>query len=460
MTTAEVRSLRQQRARLVGEMHDLTTDSGRWNAKSSNGRFEAQERWKEVNRQQEELKERIARAESDLAYEEMQRVAAPPAGQITGFPHGMPGAPRDFREAEVELPAELKPLERDLASPSYRKAWAAWAIRGMDGISSSERNLLTDLAAEARTYSGLSTGAAAGGQTLVPIGFQREIEQVMKATGGMRRNARIVPTATGNPLHWPTVDDTANNGRWIAENGPVSQTNPTFADLTLYAYLSSSDQVLVSVQLMQDSAIGVESLLAELLGKRMGRLTEAAYTVGTGTTQPTGIVTSILADTSPNTITATGSNLNDGVSTNNGTNSIGTDDLAALVAAVDPSYRPNAIIMAHYSTLDYLKKVKDKYGRPLFVPGLDAAQQDTIFGYRYDWNAAMDATVGGVPAAGKNSVLFGDFSKYVVRDVLGMTLVRFNELFMSNHQVGFQAFMRTDGLRIQSKAFSMLIQHT
>jgi HK97 family phage major capsid protein len=104
------------------------------------------------------------------------------------------------------------------------------------------------------------------------------------------------------------------------------------------------------------------------------------------------------------------------------------------------------------STWDTLKKLKDKYGRPEWAVQLAAFQPDTIAGYKYDWNQDM-AAIG----AGNISVVFGDFNNFVVRNVLGFTLVRFNELFMVNYQRAYQAFMRTDGKLLQAAAFSYLI---
>ena len=72
----------------------------------------------------------------------------------------------------------------------------------------------------------------------------------------------------------------------------------------------------------------------------------------------------------------------------------------------------------------------------------------------------MCSSTSDTPTASTYSVLFGKFDKYIVRDVLGMTMVRYNELYMPNHQVGFQAYLRTDGQRLQQKAFSLLQQHS
>ena len=109
--------------------------------------------------------------------------------------------------------------------------------------------------------------------------------------------------------------------------------------------------------------------------------------------------------------------------------------------------------MAHQSTFDVLRKLKDKYGRPIWEVSLAQGEPDRIFGYKYFFNNAMDTI-----ATTKKTILFGDFAKYVLRQAAGLTVVRFNELFMSNHQIGFQAFMRVDGKLLQSAAFSYLVQ--
>ncbi len=438
--------MRQRRAQIVEQMHDLTKNSGAWNALSASGRFEAQERWANLDREQKNLSAEIARAEMDT-------VITPPLPELNSN--------NPLSQHEHALAGPMRRFQEDLSSSEYRSAFGSWLRRGSEGISRSERDTLSDITAEVRTYAPLSeSGGGPAGDYLVPIGFQREIEEVMKAYGGMRRNARIVPTSTGNPLYWPSVDDTANMGRWLSETSAVSQTNPTFGNIEYNAYLASSDQVLISVQLLQDSAFDAEALLTHLVGIRLGRLTDAGYTTGTGTTQPTGIIYSIQNDGTPLTVTASGSSANDGVSTNTGSNSIGSDDLDSIIALVDPSYRPGAKFLAHWSVLDYLKKVKDKYGRPLFTVSVAEGQPDKIFGYPYDWSGAMQATTGGVPTSGQPSVLFGNFDKYIIRDVLGMTMVRYNELYMPNHEIGFQAYLRTDGIRLQQKAFSLLVQHS
>lgn len=455
----KIKELRQKRAAIVQEMHDLTEKTG--------FPAEAQKRHKELDVQQDEMRVQIEALErQDKLNEEMRKVTAPPAGAIITDPAN--GGQRTLTAVsnEIETREFLSDDHRKYFelrnSQEYRKAF--WKYTRSLGRDPKPDSILDEcLALEARTYSGLGDASSGtDGYYLVPIGFQRELEKRLISFGGMRRNCRVLNTSTGNVMNWPTADDTANVGNWVAESNPVSQVNPSFGNVQFNAYLASSQQVLVSVQLLQDSAFDLEAYLAEAFAIRLARITNPGYTTGSGSGQPKGLITSITGDGSPNVVTAVGSVSNDGGSGEDGSNSIGTDDLSNLIASIDPFYRVGAKFMCHWSVLDYLRKLKDKYGRPLWEVSIAQGTPDKIFGYEYDWNADMSAWTQGAAESGANAslytVLFGQFSKYVVREVGGITMVRFNELYMPNHQVGFQAFLRTDGQRVQQYAFGLLKQ--
>ena len=57
--------------------------------------------------------------------------------------------------------------------------------------------------------------------------------------------------------------------------------------------------------------------------------------------------------------------------------------------SVDKSYRRNAKYVFHDNTLGYLKGLLDKYGRPLWTPGVAVGAPDTINGYEYVIDNAM-----------------------------------------------------------------------
>jgi HK97 family phage major capsid protein len=304
--------------------------------------------------------------------------------------------------------------------------------------------------AEQRDYAGLSDAADG---VLVPAGFQRELNITLLATGQMRKFCRVITTATGNTLPWPGMDDTANSGSWLAEAAAVNQTNPTYSGVTFGANLLSSDAVLISVQLLQDSAFPMESELAQAFGVRLGRGTNLAYTLGNGSGQPKGLIPALTAATG-RSVTALGAYANSGNSGDTDLNSLGTDDFANLIAKVDVSYRDGyeCSFLANQATWDAQRLRKDKYGRPVWQVSLAQGEPDKVYGFSYGYNNSQPVQAPGAVGV----VVFGAFQKYIIRDVLGMTVVRYNELYMPNHQIGFEAFLRTDGQLLQPKAFSML----
>src|SRR5690606_39002505 len=109
------------------------------------------------------------------------------------------------------------------------------------------------------------------------------------------------------------------------------------------AFKYSSKPVLVSAELLQDSAFDLNQILADMLGERLGRILNEHFTTGTGTGQPNGIVTAA----------ATG--VTGGVSA---TPAITGDNLIDLVHSVDPAYRTGARFMMADSTIALVRKLK------------------------------------------------------------------------------------------------------
>jgi HK97 family phage major capsid protein len=109
-----------------------------------------------------------------------------------------------------------------------------------------------------------------------------------KAYGGMVDASFVFDTTSGNALPIPTDNDTTNSGAILAEN-PTSQPTQdvTFGAVTMNAYVYTSKLVLVSNQLLQDTAFNLDAWLAGKLGTRIARATNAHFTTGTGASQPT-----------------------------------------------------------------------------------------------------------------------------------------------------------------------------
>jgi HK97 family phage major capsid protein len=419
--------LRQQRNTLVQEMHDLT--------EKSSFPAEAKARWEELDKQQKDLEVRVTAIEaSEKLVADMSKTDHVERTQ----PNADPAAPASREDRAATLTEKRGSKEYNAAFEQHLRTGRA--------------NTFTE---ELRTYSGLSEyTSGVDGEYLVPIGFQKELEIKLKAYGGMRNVCRTITTSTGNTLNWPTADDTTNSGEWLAEAGTIAQTNPAFGQVQFTSNVCDSKQVLVSVQLLQDSAFDVQSMLVDMFGIRIGRTINSGYTLGNGSGKPVGIVPSVEAyNSGSQVVTAVGANAtyNPGSTDLNSVNLI--TDLDGLITAVDPAYRPGAKFMAHQATFDAFRKQKDGFGRPLWNVSVSVGEPDTIYGYGYQWNQDME-----LMGASNYSVLFGNFEHYVIRDVGPATFFVFQETYMASLQRGYISFLRTDGQLLQPAAFSVL-QH-
>lgn len=282
---------------------------------------------------------------------------------------------------------------------------------------------LTDWANRAQTS---TTGA--GGGFVVPEDFRTELEVALLAFGGMREVASVVRTASGADLPWPTVSDVNEEGEIISENTVQNEGDITFGQRTLKAHKYSSKIIRVPVELIQDSAVNIASEVGARLGERIGRITNRHFTAGTGVGEPEGVVTGASLG-----LTATG------------TDAVTYEELVDLQHSVNSAYRGNATFMFSDSTLRELKKLRDTDGSLIWQAGLAVREPDTILGHRYVVNDHM-ASMG----VGAKSIVFGAMSKYKVRDVQDVVLVRLDERFAEFGQVAFLAFSRHDGLLLDA----------
>lgn len=270
-----------------------------------------------------------------------------------------------------------------------------------------------------------STGSDAAGGYTVPQGFYGQIISAELAFGGMLDPGvcDVFTTSSGNPLPIPTDDDTANEGAILGENTQATERDVTFGAVTLNGHTYTSKIIRVPNQLLQDSAFNLEAFLAGKLGMRVARAMHRHFTTGDGASKPTGVVNASTAAFTSASATA-----------------ISPDEIIDLAHAVDPAYRNGARYMMNDNTLKALKKVKDGDGRYIWTSGLAFKEPDTINGYPYSINQHM-ADIGSAAKA----MLFGNFKKYMIRNVAGILVMRLVERYADYNQTGFVMFQRADG---------------
>lgn len=278
----------------------------------------------------------------------------------------------------------------------------------------------------------MSTTTPAEGGYTVATEYYRQLEEAMKAYGGIRAVATILPTGTGAQMNFPAADATSETGELVGQNTAAALGETTFTNLAMDVYKFSSKKIGVPFELIQDSMFDMEAYINAILATRLGRITATYMTTGTGTSQPHGIVTGATAG-------KTG--------TTGQTTTVIYDDLVDLEHSVDPAYRgaPGVGFMMHDSSLKVVRKLKDTQGRPIFVPGYEQGNPggapDRLLG-RPIYISQEVATM----AANAKSILFGDYKKYIIREVMDLTLFRMaDSAFILNGQIGFVAFNRQGG---------------
>jgi HK97 family phage major capsid protein len=336
-------------------------------------------------------------------------------GQIDRFEKVLAASADSKIEAKIEETNERK------MHGAGKELFAKWMKGGDRALSAQD---WADVRATMST-----TTTTEGGYT-VPTDVAAAINDVLKAYGGVRQEATVISSTQGNDINFPTSNGTSEVGELIAQNTTATASDPVFGVVTLSTYKFSSKIVAVPYELLQDSNADVIAFVTKRLGDRLGRITNTYFTTGTGTAQPKGVVTAA----------ASGK-----VGTTGQTLTVIADDLIDLVHSVDPAYRvPGSCFMMADSSLKVVRKLKDSTGRPIFMPGYDGlgrAMGDSLLGYDICINQDVAAM-----AANAKSILFGDFSKYTIRDVMGMTLFRFDDsAYAKLGQVGFLAWMRTGG---------------
>jgi HK97 family phage major capsid protein len=311
------------------------------------------------------------------------------------------------------------------------QAMRSFLAGGVSNMADADRTrMLARQTPDIRAAMSTTTGTE-GGYTTTPE-YQRTLEAAIKAFGGMRAVAQTIRTATGTQMNFPTTDATSEEGEILGQNAQSTTGETAFGNATMDVYKYSSKDIALPFELVQDSFIDIETYIQTLLALRLGRIQNRHFTVGTGTGQPMGLVTAA----GVGKVGATGNTV-----------LIGYDDLVDLEHSVDPAYRsgPGVGYMFHDTTLKAVRKVKDTQGRPIFVPGYEAGNPggapDRLMGREITINQHCP-----VMAANAKSVVFGMFSKYLIRDVMDLTLFRMTDsAYTRKGQIGFLAFQRSGG---------------
>ena len=298
------------------------------------------------------------------------------------------------------------------------------SVNDADMIRSLARGEIRSHMFEKRDVTKSSTGSP------VPTSFYDRVIELARFVGPMLETSTILNTAGGENLQIPSLS-AYSTGTVTSEAAVIGESDPTFnAFKTLGAY-KYSFLTQISTELAADAGIDILSFLAANTGNALGYDVNAALTTGTGTVQPTGIVTSA------------GSGVTGGTGVSG---AFTADNLINLVYSVDTAGRRLAGTgwQMNATSIAAVRKLKDTAGQYLFSPSLSADARDLLLGYPIYENPAMAS-----PATSAKSVIFGNLSSYFARTVGGIQLDRSDDFAFSSGLITFRSTMRVDGALIQ-----------
>lgn len=296
-----------------------------------------------------------------------------------------------------------------------------------EDLTKEERALLGNRIEMRGTSTQIAGTTTLGGFT-VPSLLQDEIIKTMKSYAGILQVARIRNTAGGGQIQFPSRNTTGRLAVLTAESGTVAVQDITYAQVVMDAY-TYTDKLKISYQLLQDSLLDMNQEFIEAFGESFGRAANASLTTGTGSSQPNGIVTASSVGTTAASTTA-----------------VTLNEIIDFSHQVDPAYRdaPTSGYMMNDAILAVIKKLSlaaTNYGAGTWQPSLRDGTPATLNGYSYWVNQGMSSAM----TTGQKIMLFGDFSKYNVRQVKDMTIMRNDYSDMGTLEVAYIAYARWDG---------------
>ncbi len=298
------------------------------------------------------------------------------------------------------------------AEPEYKKIFSEFARKGVN-----------------------NTIVGPQGGFLVPKPINNQIMLLATEDNFIRQNATILSTNAGSldvPYEYNTdlVDFVGE-----LESKPSKETPFTNVHINIF---DLNREVPITKQLIEDAAFDVESYIVGHIARKVAVAEENSFIKGISPKQPEGILS---CEKIP-TVTA-------GSATE-----ITVDDLVNLrlpEGVSKSSVLKNSKYLMNPATFQYLMKLKDANNRPFNLPIGDKFVP-ALHGYPIGISTAMESIYDGMI-----SVVFGDFSGYIVLDRASGIEIQRNP-YRVGGQVIFEFWHRVGGAVGDPSKFSKLVK--
>ena len=253
--------------------------------------------------------------------------------------------------------------------------------------------------------------------------------------GGMLRPLSTVVRVSSKDGYMPTLA----SATWaaIAEEATISDQTPTVGQVA-FSLKKSGGLIKVTRELLDDSAVQLPTLLAQIFQESAGRFEDVGIISGNGSTQYAGIMSD--GDVEFYTMA-------------NAT-SIVAADLVGTFYKLDAQFRANATWVMKSAIASLINQIQLTGNGVTGIPDITAAPSSFILG-RPNVTSDVVSGLGATITSTEKCAIFGDFRNYYIFDRVGFAIRRNDSLFMQSDQVGFFATRRGDGQVGLANAFKI-----
>lgn len=385
------------------------------------------------------------RAEADNPAHMIQQIGA----AFTDF-RARNDARLDYIEAFMDQQIQSSALQRlggneAFNAPADRDYTKAFASYFRKGDAEGDLRRANSEGERATIQAAMSVGTNSDGGYLAPVEWDRRVLQKLKATSPMRQIAQVQPTSVGA---YSTIwNNDAWGSGWVGESAGRPQTSNASLSQLVFEAGEIYAMPAATQRLLDDSAISVESWLADSVEAEFARQEGIAFISGDGANKPRGLLTYITGGASDGH--HPGGNL-EVFNSGSATDIPGGDALIDFKYTLTAPYRQNASWLMNSQTAATIAKLKDNDGNYLWREGLTADEPARLLGRPVYIDEAMPDIAGDA-----YPIAFGDFmSGYIVNDRLGIRVLR--DPFTSKPFVLFYTTKRVGGGVLDPNAIKLM----
>lgn len=279
----------------------------------------------------------------------------------------------------------------------------------------------------------LNKGTDSEGGYLAPVEWDRTITDKLTLLSPMRQICRVQSISTNGFKKLFNLGGTASG--WVGETTARPNTAAaTFAELT-YATGEIYANPAATQQILDDSAINLESWIAGEVQTQFALQEGVAFLSGDGVNKPTGLLTYVTGGTNAAAHPFGAIQVvNSGAAA-----SITSDAIIDMIYSLPSVFLGNARFIMNRTTQGVVRKLKDGQGNYLWQPSYVAGQPATLAGYPV-------TEIPDMPNVAANSLAigFGDFNQgYLIVDRVGVRVLR--DPYTNKPYVSFYTTKRVGG---------------